>query len=1136
MQPAAVLSILVDVQSASATAALRKFDKTVVRSGTNAKGATDTTSRLDKATGSLGRSLGTAARYAAGAAAAYLSVSQARAAVTTTQELANTSAVLARNLGLSTKQASRWASVAQTRDISTRQMNASFATLTQRLTDAKKGTEESVEAFRALGVTQKDLDATGGNFQKQLLVVADALDEAKGGAARQDAAITLLGRGYQTLLPIMGRGSEELREQLSLGDKYGATMGKNVVATQMNLTAELRESQRAWQGLQVTFTSAITPALQTVNKEFQNISRILASDRLTDADKFRKVSRIIGDWAEKALSAFIAILPKLAEEAAEAGPRIALALGKGFINASIWGKLFAAGWLITKMGGLAMFRKSGERSGKTFGRAFGPGMVAGLVFFGPDLLKEAFNLGKKAGDAIKAAFEGPKALKGGWSAALGSPAGMAHELPDLRRSEKERAQLIERARKEHHRTIRESEKAQALALTDITEWGMDRVNDKTKGGLDRQENKFKNTRDRLDNTTKAQASDVAGNATRMVNAVGKGLKTLGENTNSALKAFGAKKMGFTIKSAGNTISDAIGKQRGGPINQGKASGDSVPAMLERGEYVLNRNAVRAVGKNRLDAINFGAAKRFQTGGVVEALGPVNMPPFQYDANHAGSNRHLHLAMSSPAAIVAFGKRLQQAGFMVGEHPAFGGVQAQHAPGGYHYSNQAIDINTANDETVAEIRKVVSMLGGASGSVSAQKLKRLILEGPAGPLREMGQSALDRVRKAGNKFIASQRPTEGYEGATMSGSGEVEKVFARVAKQLSTSKTATLALGMAGYAESGMRDLSYGHSSSQGALQLLASTAAGLGVSPHDEAAIASLFFQRGFYGRGGANSLAAQGLPAHLVAQGVQGSAFSSGSNYLAQKGPAQAWMRRYGLQRGGLVQYLAKGGGAGKDTAMSNTSQQLGKMRKRLNRMFGRIGRTDERISIAEQLAGLDSSPSGSDLSSGEKAKQIKLQGKLLDQLQKTRAIAKSGVSFSKKTGKPPGAFRDALTELQGLTGKGGRIFDTKLSLNALRHTQTGPFSGGMSISALLDFVAAANYGAFSRAPVMHSGGVVPGPIGSNQPIIAQGGETVIPLGGNGSLEMTITNWDEGKVLIRRQIGESDRAGNNRYRVGVPR
>jgi hypothetical protein len=61
-------------------------------------------------------------------------------------------------------------------------------------------------------------------------------------------------------------------------------------------------------------------------------------------------------------------------------------------------------------------------------------------------------------------------------------------------------------------------------------------------------------------------------------------------------------------------------QRGGMLHGGAPTGDSIPAMLERGEYVLNRNAVSKVGVDKLDALNFKAASRFQTGGRVGMIG------------------------------------------------------------------------------------------------------------------------------------------------------------------------------------------------------------------------------------------------------------------------------------------------------------------------------------------------------------------------------------------------------------------------------------------------------------------------------------------------------------------------------------
>jgi hypothetical protein len=68
--------------------------------------------------------------------------------------------------------------------------------------------------------------------------------------------------------------------------------------------------------------------------------------------------------------------------------------------------------------------------------------------------------------------------------------------------------------------------------------------------------------------------------------------------------------------AGNQSARARNKEmaRGGHINEGKAHGDSVPALLERDEYVLNRKAVSAMGGPReLDKVNFGVAPRFSRG-------------------------------------------------------------------------------------------------------------------------------------------------------------------------------------------------------------------------------------------------------------------------------------------------------------------------------------------------------------------------------------------------------------------------------------------------------------------------------------------------------------------------------------------
>ncbi|HVV74190.1 MAG TPA: hypothetical protein VHI52_22320, partial [Verrucomicrobiae bacterium] len=89
------------------------------------------------------------------------------------------------------------------------------------------------------------------------------------------------------------------------------------------------------------------------------------------------------------------------------------------------------------------------------------------------------------------------------------------------------------------------------------------------------------------------------------------LNRTGTTLNSFLSALGVKTVTFGPAAP-------TGKQRGGGLG-GTGTGDTIPAMLEPGEYVLNRKAVQTVGTSTLDHLNFNIAPRFQKGGNV--LGP-----------------------------------------------------------------------------------------------------------------------------------------------------------------------------------------------------------------------------------------------------------------------------------------------------------------------------------------------------------------------------------------------------------------------------------------------------------------------------------------------------------------------------------
>jgi TP901 family phage tail tape measure protein len=114
----------------------------------------------------------------------------------------------------------------------------------------------------------------------------------------------------------------------------------------------------------------------------------------------------------------------------------------------------------------------------------------------------------------------------------------------------------------------------------------------------------------------AGATDTRVGAEKIRGYLIKALQSLGLTSSQAAAKIDKNTLQNSEDRPGNAT---IRRQRGGPINLGAPSGDTVPAMLERGEYVVNRNAVQKIGRKALDQLNFGAAPRFASGGHIAAV-------------------------------------------------------------------------------------------------------------------------------------------------------------------------------------------------------------------------------------------------------------------------------------------------------------------------------------------------------------------------------------------------------------------------------------------------------------------------------------------------------------------------------------
>lgn len=134
---------------------------------------------------------------------------------------------------------------------------------TKMTRSATLGAGKQAEAFRTLGVTHKMLMASNPNaiFEQ----VAQSLTHAKDKTATAAAATLVLGRGWQTLMPLIKDGSAGLDDLQTQAKKYGVVINQQ----DWNKFTESQEQMNwATLGLKVTLANALAPTLATVATKF----------------------------------------------------------------------------------------------------------------------------------------------------------------------------------------------------------------------------------------------------------------------------------------------------------------------------------------------------------------------------------------------------------------------------------------------------------------------------------------------------------------------------------------------------------------------------------------------------------------------------------------------------------------------------------------------------------------------------------------------------------------------------------------------------------------------------------------------------------------------------------------------------
>ncbi len=464
----------------------------------------------------------------------------------------------------------------------------------------------------------------------------------------------------------------------------------------------------------------------------------------------------------------------MAELGAKMASKLAGALLKAFWEADALGKLFILGAMIRIIGGKGAILKVGMAIGRLFGLGISAGTVQTTGATGPGggilgkmkarlpkFTPLGFGIGTAIGAGIIAALIYQKPIEE-WAKkhipkihpfGSGETSKAAEEVFNAEGTALENLETREaRTRKrmlanagEHFEKMRDATAKHLDQVGNVWDKGGDRV--KNESNQD-----FGQASEKARGHTKKMSQGVVGNVISMAGGVLKGLTNVKDNVNKSLGAFQVKQVSYSLEKVGESLK---GFQRGGVMVPGRGSGDKVPAMLEPGEVVINRNAVAAMGgAQRANKIN-KMVPRFAGGGLVGGLKP-------------GISRLVRFAAQRYGLKVSSGLRPGDAGSFHGSGEAadlvppsmkatrgiFGAFRNQLAElfydpwGGWDSGQRIGAIGDHMDHIHAAI-----LGAGAGGPMGAARVPGYKLKGPKGPLRTLGQRGLDRVTHAANAYLS-----------------------------------------------------------------------------------------------------------------------------------------------------------------------------------------------------------------------------------------------------------------------------------------------------------------------------------------------------------------------------------------------
>lgn len=173
---------------------------------------------------------------------------------------------VSKSTGIGIDVLTRWQSAARIAGGTGDGVAAGFKSVTDKIVEAAKGSEDALRPFTQLDISIRD--GAGGlkDFQKIALEVIDKLIKIENPTLRAKAAQDLFGAGVDDLVPLLSKGQTGLQRYLEQADKFGTVLNKQDAEKTAQTLERKRRLDESIKGLKFAISQALLPVF-TVSTE-----------------------------------------------------------------------------------------------------------------------------------------------------------------------------------------------------------------------------------------------------------------------------------------------------------------------------------------------------------------------------------------------------------------------------------------------------------------------------------------------------------------------------------------------------------------------------------------------------------------------------------------------------------------------------------------------------------------------------------------------------------------------------------------------------------------------------------------------------------------------------------------------------